>query len=46
MPPISQSGNLDCGQISYRRLTVLQPDPHIFDGAFDGAFDGIGGESR
>ena len=33
--------DLDCGDIPYRRFTVLPPDPHNFDG--DG--DGIGCES-
>lgn len=28
--------DLDCGDISARRFTVLQPDPHRFDGDFDG----------
>ena len=33
--------DLDCGQIPYRRFTVLPPDPH----RFDGDHDGIGCES-
>ena len=33
--------DLDCGDITYRRFTVLQPDPH----RFDGDKDGIGCES-
>lgn len=33
--------DLDCKDISYRRFTVLSPDPH----GFDGDFDGIGCES-
>jgi micrococcal nuclease len=33
--------DLDCGDIPFRRFTVLPPDPHRFDG--DG--DGIGCES-
>jgi micrococcal nuclease len=33
--------DLDCGQISYRRFTVLPPDPH----GFDGDNDGVGCES-
>jgi hypothetical protein len=41
IPPIGVSGDLDCGQISPRRFTVLPPDPH----GFDGDFDGIGCES-
>jgi hypothetical protein len=28
--------DLDCGDISYRRFTVLPPDPHRFDGEGDG----------
>jgi len=28
--------DLDCGQISHRRFTVLSPDPHGFDGDHDG----------
>jgi hypothetical protein len=34
--------DLDCGQISHRRFTVLPPDPHGFDGNDN---DGIGCES-
>ncbi len=33
--------DLDCGEIAYRRFTVLPPDPH----RFDGDHDGIGCES-
>jgi endonuclease YncB( thermonuclease family) len=33
--------DLDCGDIPFRRFTVLPPDPH----RFDGDFDGIGCES-
>lgn len=33
--------DLDCGEISFRRFQVLQPDPH----GFDGDYDGIGCES-
>lgn len=33
--------DLDCGDIPYRRFTVLAPDPH----RFDGDHDGIGCES-
>jgi len=29
-------GDLDCGDIGYRRFTVLPPDSHNFDGDFDG----------
>lgn len=28
--------DLDCGEIAFRRFTVLQPDPHRFDGDKDG----------
>ena len=28
--------DLDCGDISFRRFTVLPPDPHRFDGDHDG----------
>lgn len=34
--------DLDCGDIPHRRFTVLQPDPHNFDGSDN---DGIGCES-
>jgi len=34
--------DLDCGDIPYRRFTVLPPDPHNFDGSDN---DGIGCES-
>jgi len=34
--------DLDCGEIPYRRFTVLPPDPHGFDGNDN---DGIGCES-
>lgn len=36
IPPIEVSGDLDCGDIAYRRFTVLPPDPHGFDGDYDG----------
>jgi micrococcal nuclease len=36
IPPTSVNGDLDCGDIPYRRFTVLPPDPHNFDGDFDG----------
>lgn len=36
IPPRSQVGDLDCGDIGYRRFTVVPPDPHNFDGDFDG----------
>src|SRR5439155_9710638 len=28
--------DLDCGDITFRRFTVLPPDPHGFDGDHDG----------
>jgi hypothetical protein len=34
--------DLDCGDISYRRFTVVPPDPHGFDGNDN---DGLGCES-
>lgn len=37
-PPLP---DLDCGEISHRRFTVLAPDPH----GFDGDKDGVGCES-
>lgn len=36
IPPLSHGGDLNCGDISHRRFTVLPPDPHNFDGDFDG----------
>lgn len=33
--------DLDCGEIQFRRFTVLQPDPH----GFDRDRDGVGCES-
>lgn len=36
IPPKSQVGDLDCGDIPYRRFRVLSPDPHRFDGDHDG----------
>lgn len=36
IPPIEVTGDLDCGQISYRRFDVVPPDPHDFDGDHDG----------
>jgi micrococcal nuclease len=41
IPPITQSGDLDCGDIGYRRFRVVPPDPH----GLDGDFDGVGCES-
>ena len=32
----SDSPDLDCGDISQKKFTVLQPDPHRFDGDKDG----------
>ena len=32
----SSPPDLDCGDISHRNFTVLQPDPHRFDGNYDG----------
>lgn len=34
--------DLDCKDVPYRRFTVIQPDPH----RFDGDFDGVGCESN
>ncbi|UER55826.1 HNH endonuclease [Kineosporiaceae bacterium SCSIO 59966] len=42
IPPPSQVGDLDCGDIPRRRFTVLAPDPHRLDGRDN---DGIGCES-
>jgi len=36
IPPIEVSGDLDCGDIPYRRFQVVLPDPHGFDGDHDG----------
>lgn len=36
IPPVSQGGDLDCGDIPYRRFTVLPPDSHNFDGDGNG----------
>ena len=41
IPPIAVSGDLDCGQIAFRRFEVIPPDPH----GFDGDSDGVGCES-
>jgi micrococcal nuclease len=41
IPPIGISGDLDCGQVTYRRFRVFPPDPH----GFDGDSDGVGCES-
>jgi micrococcal nuclease len=41
IPP--SAPDLDCGDVPYRRFTVLPPDPHRFDGSDD---DGVGCESR
>lgn len=42
IPPIEVTGDLDCGQIQYRRFEVLPPDPH----GFDSDHDGIGCEGQ
>lgn len=36
IPPISVAGDLDCGDVPYRRFQVLPPDPHGFDANGDG----------
>jgi hypothetical protein len=36
IPPVSVSGDLDCGDVPYTWFTVVSPDPHNFDGDFDG----------
>jgi micrococcal nuclease len=41
IPPIEVTGDLDCGQIEFRRFQVIQPDPH----GFDAEGDGVGCES-
>ena len=41
IPPFSQVGDLDCGDITQRRFAVQPPDPH----GFDREHDGIGCES-
>ena len=41
IPPRSQVGDLDCGDVEPRRFAVLAPDPH----GFDGNHDGVGCES-
>ncbi|MGH2550547.1 MAG: thermonuclease family protein, partial [Thermomicrobiales bacterium] len=41
IPPVSQSGDLDCRDIPYHWFVVLKPDPHNFD--VDG--DGFGCQS-
>jgi hypothetical protein len=40
--PISQVGDLDCGQVPYARFQVIPPDPH----GFDADSDGVGCESN
>jgi micrococcal nuclease len=42
IPPLWVGGDLDCGQIAFRRFAVIPPDPHNFDGDVDG----VGCESR
>lgn len=46
IPPDSQGGDLDCGDIPYRQFRVLPPDPYNFDvdGLGDGDGDGLGCE--
>jgi micrococcal nuclease len=41
IPPIEVTGDLDCGQIDFRRFQVIPPDPH----GFDAEGDGVGCES-
>jgi hypothetical protein len=41
VPPIEVTGDLDCGQIDYRRFQVIPPDPH----GFDAEGDSVGCES-
>jgi len=41
IPPVSEAGNLNCPDVPYVDFTVLQPDPH----GFDGNNDGLGCES-
>lgn len=36
IPLKSEVGDLNCGDIPYKNFTVLQPDPHRFDGNKDG----------
>jgi hypothetical protein len=36
IPPIWESGDLDCADIAGSWFTVNQPDPHYFDGDLDG----------
>jgi hypothetical protein len=36
IPPVAQTGDLDCGDVTYRRFRVLSPDPHRFDAEGDG----------
>jgi hypothetical protein len=36
IPPVAQAGDLDCGDVTYRRFRVLPPDPHRFDREGDG----------
>jgi micrococcal nuclease len=33
---VAQTGDLDCGDVTYRRFRVLSPDPHRFDAEGDG----------
>lgn len=36
IPPYNQVGDLDCGDVGYRRFRVVPSDSHGFDGDFDG----------
>jgi micrococcal nuclease len=36
IPPISQTGDLDCGDVGFTWFTVVPPDPHNFDRDGDG----------
>lgn len=36
IPAIEVTGDLDCGQVTYRRFEVVPPDPHQFDLDYDG----------
>ena len=41
IPPYSEVGDLDCGQITFRNIRVVGSDPHGFDGRDN---DGVGCE--
>ena len=36
IPPPSEVGDLDCGDIAAGNFTVYQPDPHYLDADYDG----------